>query len=78
MTERADISDSAKLQMVVVSLTNKVATGYNQIPIRIRQTDRNNIHRAAIALGMSAGEFQRTVLANAAKRVLEELGEAFE
>lgn len=64
------------LMQVVVQLTEVPEKGDARVLIRFTHEDRNMITRAARSIELSQSKFMRVVLVNAAKKVLEEMGEA--
>jgi uncharacterized protein (DUF1778 family) len=61
--------------LITINLLNPPRPGQKQLVVRLPQEDINQVNRAAAILGMSQGEFMRTVLVRSAGAILREVGE---
>lgn len=70
--------DDDKITHVLVSLMDiplqDDATGHVKVLIRLQEHNRNLITQAAELAGLSQQKFMRTVLVNAAKKILTDAG----
>lgn len=63
-----------KLNTILLNLYPTPPQGQHGVIPRLSLEDRNMVNDAARALNMSQAKFMRTVLVNAARKVLDELG----
>lgn len=61
------------IEKVEVNLTEMIPYGMATILFRARAQDRRDVTSAAVALGLTQSQFMRTVLIQAARKVLAEV-----
>lgn len=60
------------VHMVLVDLSERIGTGDAQVILRLKGEDRDTIDLAARVLQYGQGEFVRTAVVNAARKIISE------
>jgi uncharacterized protein (DUF1778 family) len=62
------------IHQIMIDLTESPSKGLDQMLVRCRTADKNDVRKAADMLGITQAEFMRTVIVQCARKVIQEYG----